>query len=163
MMIVVSLLLLSLTTAKAYIFPGCDGGTTNGCPSVLNTTLHWIEQPIDHFGWAQPLTTNNASTYRQRYFVNDNWWTPGSPIFFYFGNEDNVELYVNHTGLMWESAPEFKAMLVFAEHRYYGESKPYKPGTKGTHLHSLIHTHTLTHPHPSIYKVACGSVRQNKL
>ena len=55
---------------------------------------------------------------------------PG-PIFFYFGNEDNVELYVNHTGLMWESAEEFGAALVFAEHRFYGQSNPFTPNTNG--------------------------------
>ena len=29
----------------------------------------------------------------------------------------DVMLYVNATGLMWENAAEFKAMIVFAEHR----------------------------------------------
>ena len=48
----------------------------------------------------------------------------GPPIFFYTGNEANVELYLNATGLMWEHAESFGAVLVFAEHRYYGESKP---------------------------------------
>ena len=57
-------------------------------------------------------------TFRQRYFVCDDQWAgPGSPIFFYFGNEADVTLYLNATGLMWQSAPAFGAALVFAEHR----------------------------------------------
>jgi lysosomal Pro-X carboxypeptidase len=36
----------------------------------------------------------------------------------------NVENYVNATGLMWEHAKESGALLVFAEHRFYGESWP---------------------------------------
>lgn len=35
-----------------------------------------------------------------------------------------MEEYVNNTGLMWTLAPKLGALLVFAEHRYEGESFP---------------------------------------
>ena len=46
---------------------------------------------------------HRCTVLRCRYFRNDQWWAKNKdgtrgPIFFYFGNEDNVELYVNHTG-----------------------------------------------------------------
>ncbi len=79
--------------------------------------------------------TLNKRTYPQRYFICGEHWkssedgSPG-PIFLYVGNEADVTLYLNHTGLMWESAPYFGALLVFAEHRYYGQSKPFKENLK---------------------------------
>ena len=91
-------------------FPGCRGGTLVGCPSVANCSTHYLEQHIDHFNWAAPLGDQKHTTFKQRFFVNNKWWDKANngPVFFYFGNEDNVELYVNHTGLMWESAAEVR-------------------------------------------------------
>jgi hypothetical protein len=37
--------------------------------------------------------------------------------------------YVNATGLIWEQAPKFGALVVFAEHRYYGETQPVGPSS----------------------------------
>ena len=46
------------------------------------------------------------------------------PILFYTGNESPVEVYINNTGLMWALAPKLNALMIFAEHRYEGESFP---------------------------------------
>ena len=43
-------------------------------------------------------------------------------------------LYLNNTGLMWELAPRHDALLVFAEHRYYGQSKPFPAGDLARHM-----------------------------
>ncbi|GIL59446.1 hypothetical protein Vafri_14127, partial [Volvox africanus] len=92
-------------------------------------TERWRNATLDHFSRIQP--DGGVVTFPQRYFVCTNYWRPreldgtSGPIFFYLGNEADVTLYLNNTGLMWESAPDFGAMLVFAEHRYYGESIPY--------------------------------------
>ncbi|KAK7503717.1 hypothetical protein BaRGS_00004840 [Batillaria attramentaria] len=80
----------------------------------------YLKQNVDHFGF------ENDNTYNQRYLVADQFWNhDNGPIFFYTGNEGDITWFCNNTGFMWDIAPEFKALLVFAEHRYYGESLPY--------------------------------------
>ena len=104
-------------------FPRHPTSRVGDTPSVLNTTEYLFEQRIDHLTSNVPPGGNLS--FSQRYFVYDKYWSSGNPIFFYCGNEADVELYVNATGLMWERAEEFGAMLVWAEHRYYGESQPF--------------------------------------
>jgi len=97
--------------------------------------LRWHNTTLDHFSYAEP--EKGRGWFLQRYFFCDEHWAPTDdgrrgPIFFYVGNEADVTLYLNHTGLMWENAPDFGALLVFAGHRYYGKSKPFR---KGLHHH----------------------------
>lgn len=82
-------------------------------------TTKYIEVPVDHF----TFTTN--ATFKLRYLSNADFWQEGGPIFFYPGNEGSVDMFVQGTGFLWEIAPRFGALIVFAEHRYYGESLPF--------------------------------------
>ena len=41
------------------------------------------------------------------------------------------KLFSNPQGFMSDIAPEYGAMLVFAEHRYYGESQPFGEDSLG--------------------------------
>lgn len=75
---------------------------------------------LDHFTY-----TDNA-TFPLRYLINDSYVKDAkSPILFYTGNEGDIELFANNTGFMWRVAEELQGMLVFAEHRYYGQSLPF--------------------------------------
>ncbi|XP_067928307.1 lysosomal Pro-X carboxypeptidase-like [Watersipora subatra] len=82
------------------------------------TAFHTL--PVDHFGFT------NTDTYQMRYLYNTDYWdSNGGPILFYCGNEGNIETFAANTGLMWELSKDMKAMVLFAEHRYYGLSMPY--------------------------------------
>ncbi|KAL2096648.1 hypothetical protein ACEWY4_008796 [Coilia grayii] len=81
---------------------------------------YYFDQKIDHFGFLE------NGTFKQRYLVADkHWHKEGNPILFYTGNEGDITWFCNNTGFMWDVAEELGAMLVFAEHRYYGESMPF--------------------------------------
>ncbi|CAK1544360.1 unnamed protein product [Leptosia nina] len=80
----------------------------------------YFKVPLDHFGFQR------NETFNIKYLENDENWDRGSgPIFFYTGNEGQIELFAKHTGFMWEIAPNYRAKIVFAEHRYYGSSMPF--------------------------------------
>ncbi|XP_072987713.1 uncharacterized protein [Typha latifolia] len=80
----------------------------------------YFRQRLDHFSFV------DSPDFEQRYLVGraDEWGRSG-PIFFYCGNEGDIEWFAANTGFVWEIAPRFSALVVFAEHRYYGKSMPF--------------------------------------
>ncbi|ODN04166.1 Lysosomal Pro-X carboxypeptidase [Orchesella cincta] len=82
----------------------------------------YYDVPLDHFSF-----TNCNKTFPMKYLYNDTYFDEeaGGPIFFYTGNEGNIEWFAQNTGFMWDIAAEFGALLLFAEHRYYGSSLPF--------------------------------------
>ncbi|VDM47431.1 unnamed protein product [Toxocara canis] len=112
---------ISVTAEKliALTFPE-DIMTTAFNKSNYKWTEEWIDHmPIDHFSFA------DNRTFRLRYLINTDYFTAHGPIFFYTGNEGNIEGFALNTGFMWDIAADFNAAIVFAEHRYYGESHPF--------------------------------------
>jgi len=105
--------------------PAAEGKRTTVDRRPVNSEYRyataWYNQTLDHFTFTTDLK------FRQKYLFNDTWWKKdkNGPIFFYTGNEGIIEAFAENSGFMWDIAPEFGALLVFAEHRYYGESLPF--------------------------------------
>ncbi|KAL5187550.1 Lysosomal Pro-X carboxypeptidase [Glycine soja] len=91
-------------------------------PPQFRYETRCIQQSLDHFSFSE------LPTFPQRYLISTEHWVgprPLGPVFFYSGNEDDIEWFAQNTGVVWEIAPRFGAMVVFPEHQYYGESVPY--------------------------------------
>ncbi|XP_078401819.1 lysosomal Pro-X carboxypeptidase-like isoform X1 [Cetorhinus maximus] len=101
--------------------PGAlSGQWASGHTEQFDYETRYFQQKVDHFGFAEDVT------FKQRYLIADRYWNHnGGPILFYTGNEGDIVWFCNNTGFMWEVSKELEAMLVFAEHRYYGESMPF--------------------------------------
>ena len=74
----------------------------------------YFTQILDHFNF----NPQSYQTFQQRYLINDKHWggaDQNAPIFVYMGNEGDIEWFAHNTGLMFEIAPHFHALLVFIE------------------------------------------------
>ncbi|KAM1091460.1 hypothetical protein ACFX13_019236 [Malus domestica] len=90
-------------------------------PKIRYETRYFAQR-LDHFSFT------DTPKFQHRYLINTEHWVGAQrlgPIFFYCGNEGGIEWFAENTGFVWELAPRFGAMVLFPEHRYYGESMPY--------------------------------------
>ncbi|KAK9056045.1 hypothetical protein SSX86_027132 [Deinandra increscens subsp. villosa] len=95
-------------------------------PSGFETFFY--NQTLDHFNYKP----ESYATFQQRYIINSKWWggaNKSAPILAYLGAEGPIDLDVAGVGFLIENAPRFKALVVYLEHRFYGESNPL--GSKG--------------------------------
>ena len=100
---------------------------------TLDPKEFWYEARIDHF-------TNHgdgSERYKMRYIVDDTYYDKkNGPVIFYAGNEGDVWTFFHNSGFMTTTlAEKFGALVVFAEHRYYGKSMPF--GDKSFEKHNL--------------------------
>ncbi|XP_021899133.1 lysosomal Pro-X carboxypeptidase isoform X2 [Carica papaya] len=82
---------------------------------------HYFPQVLDHFTF-QP---KSSKIFYQKYLINRHYWHQGAPLFVYTGNEGDIEWFAANTGFLLDIAPKFQALVVFVEHRFYGESMPF--------------------------------------
>lgn len=64
-------------------------------------------------------------TWQNRFWLDDSYYTPGGPLFLSTSGAATVQTddWLNHT-YFFDMGREMNALLVYTEHRFYGESRP---------------------------------------
>eukprot|EP00949_MAST-11_sp_MAST-11-sp1_P005144 g5144.t1 len=141
-MLLLLLACISTTMSTPFLFahaaPACAGDL--GASGEYEE--RFFNQTLDHFD------ATDERRWTQRYLFSKEHWNqdaekklpngcPG-PILFYTGNEGPITAFWESNGFMIDHlAPEFGALIVFAEERYYGASLPFGPNPNPEQLKYL--------------------------
>ncbi|CAN0916549.1 Lysosomal Pro-X carboxypeptidase [Linum grandiflorum] len=101
-----------------------SGGHTMAAANVEDDLeTYFYNQTLDHFNYRP----ESYATFRQQYVINSkHWGGPTAPIFVLLGAEAPFRSDSNATkGFVVDFASRFNSLLVYIEHRYYGESIPF--------------------------------------
>ena len=101
-----------------------------------NSTLpeeKYFTTRIDHYNGS------NWDTWQMRYLINDQYYNASQgPILFYTGNEGGIWGFYNNSGFIVDTlAKRYGALVVFAEHRYYGKSWPFGSDVESMKVENL--------------------------
>ncbi|CAO2819573.1 unnamed protein product [Amaranthus hypochondriacus] len=84
---------------------------------------HVYNQTLDHWN----LGYLHRVSFNQSYYIDSSYWVgaqANGPILVFFGGEGPISDFVNRIGIINLSAPKLGALIVYIEHRFYGESVP---------------------------------------
>ncbi|KAK9168489.1 hypothetical protein Syun_000629 [Stephania yunnanensis] len=104
-----------------------DHGIRASSTSTSSNTkfrTYYYKQTLDHFNYRP----ESFITFNHRYVIDFQYWggaKTDAPIFVNLGEEAPLELDMKAIGFLHEQAPKLKALIVFIEHRYYGQSVPF--------------------------------------
>lgn len=115
--------IINISTAWRTFLKGRSKYGNLGEP-ILSSEKHvlpeeqWFTQYLDHFN------PSNARVWKQKYFVNTDFYKLNGPIFLLIGAEGAANATWMVEGQWIEYAKEFGAMCFYVEHRFYGKSHP---------------------------------------
>ena len=76
-------------------------------PPALEERFHDVL--LDHYN------LGSSATFPLRYLLDRTHWAPGTPLWVYTGNEDDITSFANATGFMWTAAARFGGAIAFIE------------------------------------------------
>ncbi|KAJ9178018.1 hypothetical protein P3X46_009938 [Hevea brasiliensis] len=125
--LLLSVFLLSFTShhhVSARLRKNIQTSISESAAASRDFVTFFYPQTLDHFNYKPESYT----TFNQRYAINFKHWSgpnTSAPILVFFGAEENIDDDIRSIGFLTDNASQFKALLLYIEHRYYGKSVPF--------------------------------------